>query len=99
MEHTIIIYNQLADSLSRDFGMETSHVTKDKNLPNDIQIKLTCAIKYLLDKDMNKLMNILYRIDVPESKVAKILSESPVETMAQELAGLIIERQIQKIIS
>lgn len=57
---------------------------------------LSIHVKYLLDNDMNTLLNILYRIDIPEEKVKQILHYSSPENMSNELAEVIIQRQKQK---
>ncbi len=54
-------------------------------------------IKFLLDTDMERLLHTLYRIDVAESKVRKILSETDPDLIDMALAELIIERIQQKI--
>ena len=54
-------------------------------------------IEELAGKDMEKLMWILYRIDVNEKKLHRILGETPPENFSAVIADLIIERQIQKI--
>lgn len=97
MDNSLILYSHLAKSLAKDFDIEETQLTE--HTLTSIQSKLTAIIKFLLDKDMGQLMNILYRIDVNESKIAKILSGSPVENIAEEITDLVIERQMQKIIT
>jgi len=53
----------------------------------------------LLDSDIEGLLSLLYRIDVSEQKVKAILATANQGDMAKKIAVLIIERQIQKIIS
>ncbi len=57
---------------------------------------LSKVILRLVDRDMNRLMQILYRVDVSEEKVKRAFqgefSEIPIQ-----LADLIIERQLQKV--
>lgn len=53
-------------------------------------------INYLIQKDFQKLLTILYRIDVSEEKLKTMLSGSD-EDAGRIIADLIIERQIQKI--
>ncbi len=52
----------------------------------------------LIEHDFNKLLTILYRIDVSESKVRTALAKNPTQESAGKiLAELLIEREIQKI--
>ena len=54
-------------------------------------------IEELAEKDMEKLLWILYRIDVNEKKLHRVLNETPPENFSATIADLIIERQMQKI--
>lgn len=52
----------------------------------------------LIDKDFNKLVNLLYRIDISEKKL-KIALQNQDKTISsgKTIAKLIIERQLQKL--
>ena len=63
----------------------------------DLREKLSKQINLLIENDFHKLISILYRIDVSESKLKKLLSENPGTDSGEIIANLIIERQIQKI--
>jgi len=58
---------------------------------------LSKAIRFYLDKDFNKLLNILYRIDVKETDIKQILTASPPNEIAETLAVTVIDREKQKI--
>jgi hypothetical protein len=60
---------------------------------------LSNEINYLIVHDFDVLLLLLYRIDVHEEKVKKMLSEHSHENASDIIADLIIERQQQKIIS
>jgi hypothetical protein len=71
-------------------------------LPDDIsldelQIRLSVYINQLIEKDFQKLITILYRIDVSELKLKRLLKQHPDKEAGNIIATLIIERQIQKI--
>jgi len=57
---------------------------------------LSELIAYLIDHDFEKLLWILYRIDVDEEKAKKILSEHLPADAPAVLADLIITRQQKK---
>ncbi|MDA0313740.1 MAG: hypothetical protein O2829_03715 [Bacteroidetes bacterium] len=59
---------------------------------------LTQAVSQLLDKNLERLLQICYRIDLSENMLKKILHESPPEQLASDLAQALWERQKQKII-
>lgn len=54
-------------------------------------------IEELAEKDMEKLLFILYRIDVSEKKLYTVMRETPPDAFSATIADLIIERQLQKI--
>jgi len=51
-------------------------------------------ILYMMDRDFQKLLNVLYRIDINEEKVKQAFAG---ENPADRLADLIIEREILKV--
>jgi 6-pyruvoyl-tetrahydropterin synthase len=51
----------------------------------------------LLEKKYETLINILYRIDVNENKLAELFSAKNRENLPEKLAEMIIERQLQKV--
>lgn len=62
----------------------------------DIRAALVARIAALLSHDPERLMRILYRVDVEERKVQVIFRDLPPADMAPTLADLIIERQLAK---
>ncbi len=55
---------------------------------------LAGEIAILLDRDINGLMNVLYRIDVSEEKVRMAFAG---DNPAFDIAGLIIEKELKKV--
>ena len=64
---------------------------------NELQQKLTAFINELIVNDFQRLITILYRIDVDEKKLKRILKENIGKDAGEIIANLIIEREIQKI--
>jgi hypothetical protein len=58
---------------------------------------LSVYVNDLIQSDFEKLVSLLYRIDVSESKLTYLLKENPGEDAGRIIADLIIERQLQKI--
>jgi hypothetical protein len=54
------------------------------------------AIRNLLDRDMGKLLQLCYQIDLGEEKLKSILQESPVTAMAMDLSLALVDRQLLK---
>ena len=87
-----------------------SHLIEDINQSLEISLpvtisseelkeKLTAFINDLINHDFEKLVFYLYRIDVNENKMKQLLDQREGENAAGLIADLIIERQIEKIIS
>lgn len=58
---------------------------------------LTKAISQLMDRDMERLLQLCYRVDLEENTLKQILHEAPPETVAFDLARALWERQKQKV--
>ena len=77
---------------NQDFNLEIP--SAEVSSQDEFLKLLTKVIRHLLDKDFERLMNGLYRIDVDENKVKRALTtDNPAENIAQ----LIIERELQKV--
>lgn len=78
----------------------------EKYVPGDLQKangeeellqKLAAHVQYLIDHQLEHLYQLLYRIDVSETKVKNIVATLPYAEHARALAEAILERQKQKI--
>lgn len=71
------------------------------NLASDVlaqlRAQLATRIDGLLTHRRELLMSLLYRVDVKESFVMDALSDPDPDNIAQRLADLIVERQVQKV--
>jgi hypothetical protein len=72
------------------------------SLPDHISLeelkeKLAGHINHLINHDFEKLVSLLYRIDVNENKMRNVLDNKEGENAPLLIAGLIIERQLQKL--
>lgn len=64
---------------------------------SEIRRQLSGAINEMILSDFDKLVMLLYRLDINETKLRKILNETPSNDAGNIIADLIIERQLQKI--
>jgi hypothetical protein len=80
-------------------------ITKDFELPEikeefseekAIQI-LAKTISQLMDRNLERLLQVCYRIDLAENKLKQILHESEPDQVAADLARALWERQKQKV--
>ncbi len=79
---------------NKDFNLEIS--VNEVSSVEDFQQKLSKLIQHLLDNDLERLINCLYRIDVSEEQVKLAMTGNNV---AEQIALLIIEREMQKVIT
>jgi hypothetical protein len=63
----------------------------------ELREQLVAHINQLINHDFEKLVFYLYRIDVDETKMRRLLEQREGEGAAGLIADLIIERQLQKI--
>lgn len=61
-----------------------------------LHYKLAHLILQLLYSDFNRLLHILYRIDVEERKVKEAMIAEEPEIIAERISRLIIKRELQK---
>ncbi len=71
----------------------------DEATINDSQLfeDLCAYINELIAHDFERLVSILYRIDVSEKKIKQMLEQQQDVDAADTIARLIIERQLQKL--
>jgi len=71
--------------------------TGDFKTLEEFKAYLTDRLTFLLDNKYDTLINILYRIDVPEDRLSKLFAEPNRDYIPSALADLIIERSLQKV--
>ncbi len=90
----------LSHTIFDTFEIDTSFLPTAKN-ENDFLAELRKIlirrIEELIDKNPERLLWILYRIDVSEQKVKQALTENASLDYSAVLADLIIQRQLEKI--
>ncbi len=63
----------------------------------ELRSQLAMHLNDLVQNNFEKLVSLLYRIDVSEAKIKSLLQNNAGETAGNIIADLIIERQVQKI--
>ncbi len=62
-----------------------------------LELELTRLVQKLLDNDFNRLINAMYRIDINQQVFQKIVSDTYPDHISNELAKVIINREIEKV--
>jgi len=88
----------LVVDLNRAFGWElTAPETGQAWTESDLEAQLAAKINILIQRDFGALVQLLYRIDVSETRLRRLLDENSGEDAGLLIAQLIMERQWQKI--
>lgn len=69
----------------------------EKKQYEDLQKKLAEMINHLINTNFDQLLNHLYRMDINEIKLRQLLRDNPGTEAGGIIAGLMIERQVEKI--
>ena len=89
--------SQVLQLINKDLQLEDNTIPATIGTLEDLELKLTYIISHLLDRDMSRLMNVLYRIDVSERRIKEVLAFENPERISPAIAQLIIERLLQKV--
>jgi len=87
MQHEIM---EVQRALSDDFDLQ------ECTSAEALLLRLAALVNELIQKDFNRLVSILYRLDVSESKLQQTLHEHAQLDAGMLIANLIVERQLQK---
>ncbi len=84
---------QVYEIISGNFELEN----RDVLTLEDVKKVLAERIFYLLEKNVEYLVQIIYRIDLNQEKVDNIFANESKESISGLLADAIIERQLKKV--
>ena len=88
---------KLIQQLNKDFSLTGINDSFDEDCSiNKMVIQLNIKIESLMKSDFQTYLNLLYRIDIPESKMIEI-DEIDTEKISQKVTSLILIREWQKV--
>ena len=98
----------LIADLNRTYSWDLAPAEPERALPEDssaagpspedaLEAQLAEKINTLIQRDFGALVQLLYRIDVPEQKLRRMLETNDGQDAGRLIARLIMERQWQKI--
>jgi hypothetical protein len=83
--------------VSKHFNVATQH---HRGISRQMLEKLLSEeIAYLLQYQMEKLLHILYSIDVKEKLVKELFIQNDAKVIAPGLAKLVVDRELEKVIT
>jgi hypothetical protein len=99
--HDLEVIRNTALQVIKDFellGIEITFSGNEHSAYEELKAQIIPALT-MLYKEKNSAFNaLLYRIDVNENKVQKILLNSSKENQAEELSKLVLEREFIKVL-
>ena len=101
-EQSVWLLQEVVEQINKDFrlqGFEVEFSGKGEEAYQELTAQLKPVIEYMLENLTEKFWNLIYGIDLSESKVRQILFGSDQEIDAiQELTDLILKRELQKVV-
>jgi hypothetical protein len=88
--------NQTPTTVSIEEIMQIKTIAKLDD--QDLLLSLAAYVNELIMTNFERLVQLLYRIDVSEEKLKKLLRQNPESDAGLIIANLIIERQKQKFL-
>lgn len=91
------LYERLIEQLNKDFHL--ANVTANFDITHSpIQLKkqLFDVLFHLITNQYDDYLNLLYRIDVPESELSNLKSDDLTNTIEQ-ITYLVLKREYQKV--
>lgn len=85
--------NRIIQSINEGFDIRLPHSIRRDELHGE----LAHHINHLIQHNFPRLVQLLYRIDINEAQLKKLLQQNPEADAGEIIAALIIERQEQKI--
>jgi hypothetical protein len=95
------IIQATADQIIKDFGMfgiEISFSGETENAYCELHEQLIRQISVYDQKDHNRLLSVLYQVDITEREIAKATLELPHYSNIEILAHQIIFRELKKVL-
>lgn len=89
------------DQAKNDFDIlkkwSESAVKLPNNFENEMIELIAFQIKKMLNEDFNQLLELLYKVDINETKVKNVFGQDRAQIdIARDIARLYVERMIQK---
>jgi hypothetical protein len=91
------LYVQLIVQLNKDFQLANIAVSFEiTTSPAQLKKQLFAVLLNLITNQYDDYLNLLYRIDVPESELAKLMNDNLTSSI-EEITYLVLKREYQKV--
>lgn len=97
--HDLEVIRMTAEQVNKDFAMQQMEITFSGNemtAYEELKAQLVPLMKTMLAGNRTQLMQLLYRVDVPERDWKKVVMMENAAAQAQKLSEIILEREFMK---
>lgn len=96
----ITLSNASLTLLRKDLGLEEADITEVQDRGFERLAEwLHSRVKHMLDHDFASLLNALYRVDLPEEDLKRMLHETPPDRLSRTITEAILAREREKVIT
>ncbi len=95
MENNAVILYEMQTNLEKLFDVNIN--IHQQNSIEELINYLSIEINSLINNNFEKLVSILYRMDVSEQKIKQLLEKNDTENAGIVIARLVVEREQQRI--
>jgi hypothetical protein len=95
------IVRATAEQIMKDFGMFGVEVTFSGDVTNayeELHEQLIIQISRLIDQNYDKLLSVLYQVDITEREIAQAQLDLPHYNHVEIIAHQVIARELKKIL-
>ena len=93
------IFKQCVAQIAKDLDLEEDWFTSKTLNLDEIYNVLFPVVQYKLELSSSNFQHLLYRIDINENTLQKEMASGSHNNLASLLTGLIIEREVKKVIT
>lgn len=83
--------------IQKDFRLEEPSNNLASSSLEEVLKYLEQVISYLLDNDFERLLQIMYRIDIDENRFKQVIHDDKPGEIARKLARLVLDRELSKV--
>jgi hypothetical protein len=98
----LVLIRETAERIIKDFdlfGFDIVFSGNEDKAYEEMNKQLQPVFHELIYNNRQKLMRMLYIIDISEEKLSSTINKHPDEPMANIISHLVIERELQKVIT
>ena len=96
-----VVVEATAEQVVKDFAMLQVDLQFSGNAETayeELYEQLEPVIRHFIERDFEKLQNVLYRIDISEEKVKAALFGIQHESTSELLTQIILKRELEKVV-